>query len=218
MARTSSEYKKLSINEFTRAAEKYETDKAGIYELCKEDYPEIIAILKDRPFTDLLDAGCGPAPLLSALCELYPEKHFTGLDLTPAMIDKAKAKNLPNAEFYVGDCENLPFPEASFDVIVCCESFHHYPNPQDFFNSVHRCLRPGGMLILRDYAADGFVGLFMNRIELPMVNFFGHGDVRISSEAGLRTMCANAGLTVERFEQLKGMKMNLIASKPGISG
>ena len=96
--------------------------------------------------------------------------------------------------------------------------FHHYPNPQDFFNSVHRCLRPGGMLILRDYAADGFVGFFMNRIELPMVNFFGHGDVRISSEAELRTMCANAGLTVERFEQLKGRKMNLIASKPGISG
>ena len=93
------------------------------------------------------------------------------------------------------------------------ESFHHYPNPQDFFNSVHRCLRPGGMLILRDYAADGFVGFFMNRIELPMVNFFGHGDVRISSEAELRTMCANAGLTVEKFEQLKGMKMNLIATK-----
>ena len=36
--RTSKEYKELSISEFNKVAEKYETDKAGIYKMCRNDY------------------------------------------------------------------------------------------------------------------------------------------------------------------------------------
>ena len=43
MALTDRQYKDLSIKEFTRAAEKYEGEHAGVYELCKEDYPDILA-------------------------------------------------------------------------------------------------------------------------------------------------------------------------------
>ena len=56
---TNEEYKKLSIKEFTKAAGIYEGDKAGIYEMCKKDYPDIMAELEREPFVDLLDAGCG---------------------------------------------------------------------------------------------------------------------------------------------------------------
>ena len=213
MARSSEEYKALSIKEFTKAAAKYENKNAGIYEICKEDYPEIIEILKKHEFDTLLDAGCGPAPLISLLAEMYPEKHFTGLDLTPAMIDKAKEKNIPNAEFVVGDCENLPFPENSFDVIVCCESFHHYPNPQDFFNSVYRCLKPGGILFLRDFVVDGILAWLVNHLEMPLANISGHGDVGVYSEKELRAMCRKADLSVESLQKIKKVKMNLIARK-----
>ena len=41
----------------------------------------------------------------------YPDRHYIGLDLTPAMIEEAKKKNIPNAVFIVGDCENFPFEE-----------------------------------------------------------------------------------------------------------
>ena len=150
MALTNKQYKDISIREFTKAAEKYESEHAGVYEMCKKDYPDILAELERESFTDLLDAGCGPAPMISLLSEKYPEKHYTGLDLTPAMIEQAKKKNLPNSTFVVGDCENFPFEPDSFDAIICSMSFHHYPNPQAFFNSVQRCLRPGGRLILRD--------------------------------------------------------------------
>ena len=213
MARSEKSYKDLSIKEFTKAAAMYEADNAGIYETCKEDYPEIVEILKEHEFDTLLDAGCGPAPLLALLSEIYPDKHFTGLDLTPAMIDMAKKKNIPNAEFIVGDCENLPFPENSFDVIVCCESFHHYPNPQNFFNSVYRCLKPGGILFLRDYAAGGIVAWMANHIMMPLANLAGHGDVGVSSEKDLRSMCGRSGLTIETFQVKKGYKTNLIARK-----
>ena len=55
------EYKKLSIAEFTKAAGRYESNHAGIYEMCKKDYPDILEELEKEPFRDLLDAGCGPA-------------------------------------------------------------------------------------------------------------------------------------------------------------
>ena len=61
------EYKKLSISEFTKAAGRYESNHAGIYEMCKKDYPDILAELEKEPFKNLLDAGCGPAPMISLL-------------------------------------------------------------------------------------------------------------------------------------------------------
>ena len=164
---TEKEYKDLSIKEFTKAAEDYETNKAGIYEMCKTDYPDILFELEKEPWDMLLDAGCGPAPMITLLSEKYPDRHYTGIDLTPKMIEQAKKKNIPNAEFVVGDCENLPFSENSFDTIICANSFHHYPNPQNFFNSVQKVLKPGGRLILRDYTAGTFVLWLCNHIEMP---------------------------------------------------
>ena len=90
------EYKKLSIDEFTKAAERYESNHAGIYEMCKKDYPEILEELEKEPFQDLLDAGCGPAPMISLLSEKYPKRHYTGLDLTPAMIAQAQKEKHTN--------------------------------------------------------------------------------------------------------------------------
>lgn len=84
---TEKEYKDLSIKEFTKAAESYETDKAGIYEMCKNDYPDILEELEKEPWDDLLDAGCGPAPMITLLVDKYPDRHYTGIDLTPKMIE-----------------------------------------------------------------------------------------------------------------------------------
>lgn len=84
---TSEEYKKLSVNEFTKAAERYESNHAGIYEMCKKDYPDILDELEKEEFASLLDAGCGPAPMISLLAEKYLNRHYTGLDLTPAIIE-----------------------------------------------------------------------------------------------------------------------------------
>ena len=106
---TAKEYKALSVKEFTKAAEVYESDHAGVYNMCKKDYPDVLAELEKEPFSDLLDCGCGSGPMLTLLHEKYPEKHYTGIDLTPKMIEVAKAKNMKNVDLVVGDCENLPF-------------------------------------------------------------------------------------------------------------
>ena len=149
------------------------------------------------------------------LHEKYPEKHYTGIDLTPKMIEVAKSKNMAGVELVVGDCENLPFAEESFDVVICCQSFHHYPNVQDFFNSVYRVLRPDGRLILRDMTAesDG-ARWFMNNIEMPVINRTGHGDVHVYGREEVKNLCDNAGLKLENFEKRGFFRLHAVARKP----
>ena len=212
---TDERYKELTLNEFTKAAEVYETDKAGVYKMCKKDYPDVLEELEKEPFTDLLDCGCGTAPMLTLLHEKYPEKHYTGIDLTPKMIEAARAKNMEGVELVVGDCEDLPFEEASFDTVICCQSFHHYPNVQAFFDSVSRVLKPNGRLILRDMTAesDG-VRWFMNNVEMPVVNLTGHGDVHVYGREEVGRFCKNAGLQLELFEKRGFFRLHCVARKP----
>ena len=58
-----------------------------------------------------------------------------------------------------------------------------YPDSQAFFDSVKRCLRPNGRLILRDVTSDNKVLVWlMNTLEMPLANICGHGDVRGSNK------------------------------------
>jgi ubiquinone/menaquinone biosynthesis C-methylase UbiE len=211
---TKSDYKRVSIEEFTKAAEVYETDEAGVYKMCKKDYPDVLAELEKEPFDNVLDCGCGTAPIISLLHEKYPLKHYTGIDITPKMVEIAKSKNLEGATFIVGDCENLPFADNSFDAIICCESFHHYPNVQDFFNSVQRCLRPGGRLILRDMTMSLSISRwFCNHIMIPILNMQNHGDVHVYGKKEVNELCKNAGLKMEIFEKRGFCRLHCVAKK-----
>ncbi len=212
---TNEEYKNLSINEFSKAAKLYETDQPGVYRMCRKDYPDVLAELEKEDFTDLLDCGCGTAPMISLLLKKYPEKHYTGIDLTPQMIEIAKSKHMDNVNLVVGDCENLPFDDNAFDAIICCQSFHHYPNVQNFFNSVYRVLRPGGRLILRDMTAKTSVmRWFFNHIELPIVNMAGYGDVRIYGVNEVKQYCDKSGLIMEYGEKRGFFRLHCVIRKP----
>lgn len=213
MARSADDYKQLSIKEFTEAARIYESDHAGIYEMCKDDYPQMLAELELEPFEDVLDVGCGTGAVLELLHERYPHKQLTGLDLTPKMIEVACAKQLDNINFIVGDAENLPFEPQSFDAVLCSNSFHHYPRPDRFFTEAARVLRPGGRLILRDYTSNDVIVWLMNNLELPLAHLFGHGDVRICKMSEFRDLAETAGLKLLKLEAQKGFRAHLVARK-----
>ena len=53
---TANEYKEMSIKEFTKAADKYETDHAGVYNMCKKDYPDVLAELEKEDLPTCLIA------------------------------------------------------------------------------------------------------------------------------------------------------------------
>ena len=204
----------MSVREFTQAARVYESGHAGIYEICKDDYPQMLAELEREPFADVLDVGCGTGAVIELLHGEHPDVRCTGLDLTPAMIEVATAKGLSGCEFVVGDAEDLPFPDASFDVVLSSNSFHHYPNPTAFLAGAFRVLRPGGRLILRDYTSNDLVVWLMNTFELPFTRLLGHGDVCVHRVSELRAMAEGAGLEVLALEAQRGFRAHLVARKP----
>ena len=71
-----------------------------------------------------------------------------GVDISAAMLRRARRRNAPGIEFLHGDAEKLPAEDASFDAVVNLLSFHHYPNPSRAAAEFRRVLRPGGRLVL----------------------------------------------------------------------
>lgn len=55
---------------------------------------------------------------------------------------------------------------------------------------------------------------FMDKIELPIVNLCGHGDVKIATKETVAACCQKAGLKVEKLEIRKGMRMHCVVRKP----
>lgn len=89
---TSEEYKKLSLKEFDRAAGKFDDDDPSVYNMCRRDYPDVLAEAVKELFSDLLDAGCGTGAMLGMCRKAYPDRNYTGVDLSEKMIEAAKKK------------------------------------------------------------------------------------------------------------------------------
>ncbi len=100
----------------------------------------------------VLDLACGPGLVA---CEFAPfAHHVTGIDLTPKMIEQAeerqKARGLANLSFQVGDVLPLPFPDASFSVMLTRYSFHHFLDPKAVLEEMVRVCKPGGKILVID--------------------------------------------------------------------
>lgn len=212
--KTPEQLKALTIAEFNKAAMSFDGNHAGIYRLCRNDYPDILRELKKESFGSLLDCGCGTGAMLTLVRKHHPDVPLTGIDLSPEMIRAARARKLENAEFVEGDCENLPFADKSFDAVICSMSFHHYTHPEKFLKSCVRILRPGGRLILRDMTVPGPLLWFVNRVELPLGNLIGKGDVHCYSPSELRVLAEKAGLTCLAAERRKNLRLHAVFRKP----
>jgi SAM-dependent methyltransferase len=107
------------------------------------------------PSGRVLDVGCGPGHLANRLARDHGLR-VTGLDLDPAMIERARA-NAAHAvpaerrpTFVVSGVAVLPFPDASFDVVVSTLSMHHWADPTAGQAEIGRVLRPGGRALVWD--------------------------------------------------------------------
>jgi SAM-dependent methyltransferase len=100
---------------------------------------------------DVLEVGCGRGGGTAYLFKTRCPRTMTGLDLARSAIARCRRDHArPGLTFLRGDAEALPFPAASFDVVVNVESSHCYPDVPRFLGEVHRVLRPDGYLLLAD--------------------------------------------------------------------
>jgi len=118
----------------------------------------------------VLDIGCGTGVLEERLAN--SGATIMGVDLTEEMVRIAQKKDPEFADsFGVGDAENLPFRDGSFDLVVSCYVVK-YCSQDRLASEVMRVLRPGGKLYLYDFSRPR--GMFA-----PFHAFYAYGVLRI---------------------------------------
>jgi ubiquinone/menaquinone biosynthesis C-methylase UbiE len=113
---------------------------------------EKVEFARPQPTDAALDVACGPGAFVLALA---PRVDFArGIDLTEEMIRQARAfqleRQILNAAFDCGDAEQLPYPDAAFDLVSCQMSFHHMPKPELALKEIVRVTKPEGRVLLID--------------------------------------------------------------------
>ena len=106
-----------------------------------------------------MDVACGngntalPAALLGA--------EVTGVDIAPYVIEQAVERVAAagaRAEFDVGDAEDLPYEDASFDAVMTMFGAMFAPRPDVVAHQLKRVCRPGGLIAMANWTPEGFVG------------------------------------------------------------
>src|SRR6266508_659237 len=108
-----------------------------------------------EPGERVLDLGCGAGTdSLVAAQMVAPEGHVVGIDMTREMLDKARRAagemGAENVEFVEGEAEQLPFADASFDVVISNGVIVLVPDKDAVFSELHRVLAPGGRIQIAD--------------------------------------------------------------------
>ena len=100
----------------------------------------------------ILDVGCGTGYLLGRLAARASQAEvLAGIDAAPAMIEVARAAAADDRpRFVVGTAERLPWPAATFDLVVSTTSFDHWADQRAGLAECARVLVPGGCLVLAD--------------------------------------------------------------------
>jgi SAM-dependent methyltransferase len=186
-------HREAILDQFTRQAVPFATapsikDEAALR--------TVIEFSGAGPGDTVLDVACGPGILACAFARVA--RHVTGIDLTPAMLDRARAlqqeQGLTNLTWRQGDVLPLPWPDGTFTLVVSRFAFHHLLDPGAVLAEMRRVCAPGGTVVVVDTApAPDRVAAF-NRVEVLR----DPSHVRALSLAEHLALFAAAGLPVPR--------------------
>ncbi len=155
---------------------------------------KVISLLNVKPGIHFLDVGCGTGWAVGQVAMFADGKgEFYGVDLSPKMIEKARENfnGSENIHFLQANVESIPLDSDSFDVIVCTNSFHHYPRPERALTEMRRLLKIGGKLFILDPTTDDWIrkvgDKIARRIEPEHVKMYStHEYQQMFRAAGLR--------------------------------
>lgn len=139
-------------------------------------WAEILDSLGLRGDERALDAGCGRGAVLTMLAERLPRGRAVGIDIwskgdQSGNGPEAAERNLAaegvreRCEIVTGDMRSIPFPDASFDLIVSSWAIHNIPGSGErrrAIDEIARTLAPGGRAVIADLA---FTRTYAQRLE-----------------------------------------------------
>lgn len=138
--------------EIKKSVKKYWDERSRSYDCSPghADMPEVWKSLLSRIFSRkgrILDVGTGTGFLAVLLSELGHE--VVGIDISIGMLKKARSKS-KDVHFKLGDAENLPFADESFDGVVCRHVLWTLPNPEKAVSEWYRVTKPDGKVVIID--------------------------------------------------------------------
>lgn len=133
-----------------------QAEKFATYHMSKAEYTDyLIQRVSANGTEHALEVAAGTCICGRALAPYV--KDITCLDLTEAMLAQGKKlaeeAGIQNISFEVGNAEELPYEDETFDLVITRLSLHHFTNPEKPFQEMTRVLKPGGKLIVWDMEA-----------------------------------------------------------------
>ncbi|MCJ1994334.1 methyltransferase domain-containing protein [Lactococcus piscium] len=181
-------YEKLSESYYDKHAKKFDRSFDGFLSGFFKRY--IVKQLEIKDDMTVLDVGAATGKLLKMLSK-YHKFEGTGLDISSEMTRLAR-QTYPEFQFVTGSAMALPFSDASFDVVICSASFHHFPNPVLFLEVVQGILKPGGKLVIAEIRIPVFHGIYNWYID----TFSKEGDVIVYAVDELYGLLETAGFVL----------------------
>uniref|UniRef100_UPI004047239E bifunctional demethylmenaquinone methyltransferase/2-methoxy-6-polyprenyl-1,4-benzoquinol methylase UbiE n=1 Tax=Polaribacter sp. TaxID=1920175 RepID=UPI004047239E len=139
---------------------------------------KVVKIVGEKNPKQILDIATGTGDLAIMMADLHPDKVI-GLDISAGMLEVGKEKiakeDLSDViEMMVGDSENMPFEENSFDAITVSFGVRNFANLNKGLQEIYRVLKPGGVLVILETSVptkfpykQGYQ--FHSKVILPLV-------------------------------------------------
>jgi SAM-dependent methyltransferase len=120
---------------------------------------EFMSRIQLRPGMKVLDAACGTGNL--AVIAARRGCQTSGLDIASNLIAQARERARQQRlqiDFTEGDAEAMPYPDASFEVVVSMYGVMFAPRPERIVTELCRVTKPGGLIALANWTPEGFIG------------------------------------------------------------
>lgn len=118
----------------------------AIFEPWAED---LVALAAPRPGERVLDAACGPGVVARLAARRAGADQVTGLDINPGMVQLARSLHSElRISWQEGSALQMPFPDDSFDVVLCQQGVQFFPDRAAGLREMRRVLVPDGRVVL----------------------------------------------------------------------
>ena len=107
-----------------------------------------LAAAAPKPGEHVLDIGCGTGATTAEIARAVgPQGRVLGVDISEGLVGVARAQNLANASFAVGDAAAYPFDAAAYDLVFSRFGVMFFADPVKAFKNLHRALKPTGRVV-----------------------------------------------------------------------